>query len=106
VLADGERHGYSIMREVASCSAGATHLGPGTLYRTIRQLLEAGLIAESGERRDAALDDERRRYYRITDAGIRAASDEAARLADLVSVARAKGLLPGPGYRMEYGATR
>lgn len=92
-LADGERHGYSIMREVERATDGAFTLGPGTLYRSIKQMLALGLIAESGERPDPALDDERRRYYRIASAGRSAASQEAQRLARLVSEARARRLL-------------
>jgi DNA-binding PadR family transcriptional regulator len=94
-LADGERHGYALMREVAALSGGRLRLGPGTLYRTLRRLLEDGLIAEAAERPDPELDDERRRYYRLTDAGRRAAAAEAERLDDLVRVARTRRLLPG-----------
>lgn len=92
-LADGERHGYSIMRDVERATEGAFTLGPGTLYRSIKQMLALGLIEESGERPDPALDDERRRYYRITPSGRVAASQEAQRLARLVSEARARRLL-------------
>jgi len=88
-LAQGERHGYGIMREVERLSDGAMRLGPGTLYRTLKDLLNAGLIAESGERPDPAHDDERRRYYQLTDAGQRAAQAETRRLARLVEQARA-----------------
>ncbi len=91
-LAGGERHGYAIMRETERLSAGAVRLGPGTLYRTLRTLLDAGLIAESGERPDPAHDDERRRYYRLTGFGRRVALAETRRLARLVEHARA---LPG-----------
>jgi DNA-binding PadR family transcriptional regulator len=94
-LADAERHGYAIMQEVATHSGGALRLGPGTLYGSIKRLLADGLIAESVERPDPALDDERRRYYRLTSAGRQAVADEAQRLAELVDVARAKRLLPG-----------
>jgi DNA-binding PadR family transcriptional regulator len=88
-LARGERHGYGIMREVEALSDGATRLGPGTLYRTLRELLDAGLIAESGERSDPAHDDdERRRYYMLTDLGRSAALAETWRLARLVERAR------------------
>src|SRR5579863_2508757 len=87
-LADGERHGYSIMQEVERATEGGFQLGPGTLYRSIKQMLALGLIEESDERPDPELDDERRRYYRITGAGRRAASLEALRLARLVSQAR------------------
>lgn len=93
-LADEERHGYGIMLEVAQRTQGATRLNSGTLYRSIKQLLTAGLIAESEERPDPDLDDERRRYYRLTSAGRAAAEAEAARLEHLVSLARAKHLLP------------
>lgn len=98
-LADGERHGYGIMREVERRTGGRTRLGPGTLYRSIKQMLERGWIEESGERPDPELDDERRRYYRMTDLGRRVAGAEAERLASLVETAREKKLLhvPRPG---------
>jgi len=92
-LADGEQHGYGIMREVETLTGGALRLGPGTLYGTIKRLLAAGLIEESEERPDPALDDERRRYYRLTGAGRRAAEAEARRLETLVGAARARRLL-------------
>ncbi len=92
-LADAERHGYGIMQDVAWRTGGAMRLSSGTLYRSIKQLLGAGLIAESDERPDPALDDERRRYYRLTVVGRRAAEAEAARLDQLVGIARAKRLL-------------
>jgi DNA-binding PadR family transcriptional regulator len=93
-LADRERHGYGIMQEIAALTDGAMRLGPGTLYRSIKALLDAGLIAESDERPDPALDDERRRYYRLTDRGRGMAEAEAARLATLVAAARSRRLLP------------
>src|SRR5690348_8379164 len=96
-LAGGERHGYGIMREIEDGSGGKTRLGPGTLYRSIKQMLAAGLIEESGERPDPALDDERRRYYRLTAFGQRVARAEAERLAQLVDTARARRLLGEPG---------
>ena len=65
-LADGERHGYAIMQEVAESTGGRMKMGPGTLYGTIKRLLEARMIEESDERPDPDLDDERRRYYRLT----------------------------------------
>lgn len=95
-LADGERHGYGIMREVERATDSAFQLGPGTLYRSIKQMLALGLVEESDERPDPELDDERRRYYHITSAGRRAASVEAQRLARLVSQARARRLLGDP----------
>jgi DNA-binding PadR family transcriptional regulator len=93
-LADGERHGYGIMQEVAQRTEEAVQLGPGTLYGSIKRLLEAGLIEESDERPDPAMDDQRRRYYRLTDFGRRVAQAEAERLIDLVRQARGKHLLP------------
>jgi DNA-binding PadR family transcriptional regulator len=92
-LADAERHGYGIMKEVEANTRGRMRMGPGTLYGTIKRLLAAGLIEESDERPDPELDDERRRYYRLTAAGRQAVAAEAARLADLVRVARSKRLL-------------
>ncbi len=89
-LAGGERHGYAIMQDAGAATQGKLHLGPGTLYRSIKGLLARGLIAESGERPDPALDDERRRYYRLTGLGRRAAEDEAAHLAGLVAQANAR----------------
>ncbi len=95
-LADGERHGYGIMREVEGRTGGETRLGPGTLYGSIKRMLADGLIEESDERPDPALDDQRRRYYRITDFGRRVAGVEAERLSGLVSTAREKKLFDGP----------
>src|ERR671939_526222 len=91
-LAAGERHGYAIMQDVAAYTGGALRLGPGTLYRSINQLLAEGLIADAEERPDPALDDERRRYYRLTDLGAVVATLEAERLARLVTVAQARRL--------------
>jgi DNA-binding PadR family transcriptional regulator len=93
-LADRERHGYAVMLEVERRTGGAMRLRPGTLYRAIARLLEAGLIVETDERPDPELDDERRRYYRLSDLGRRVAAAEAARLARALRVARAKKLLP------------
>jgi DNA-binding PadR family transcriptional regulator len=95
-LVGGERHGYGIMREVATGTDGAFRLGPGTLYRSIKQMLGLGLIVEGGERIDPALDDERRKYYRITERGRAAARLEAARLARTVQLARERGVLGQP----------
>ena len=95
-LADEERHGYGIMREVERRTGGETRLGPGTLYGSIKRMLTDGLIEESDERPDPQMDDQRRRYYRITDFGRRVAGAEAERLAGLVSTAREKKLLRGP----------
>lgn len=95
-LAEGERHGYAIMREVAEQSGGQMRLGPGTLYGSIRRMLEDGYIEESAARPDPALDDERRRYYRLTPYGRRVAEAEAARLQALTRTAAARGLLGQP----------
>lgn len=102
-LADGEKHGYGIMLAAKETTAGSFKLAIGTLYRSIKQMLALGLIEESGERPDPELDDERRRYYRITDAGRRAASAEAIRMARLVSEARARRLLGDFGGEPEPG---
>jgi DNA-binding PadR family transcriptional regulator len=95
-LADDERHGYAIKREVASRTNGDGQLGPGTLYGSIKRMVASGLIAESDERPDPELDDERRRYYRITTLGRQVAMAEARRMERLVGIARAKRLLGRP----------
>jgi DNA-binding PadR family transcriptional regulator len=95
-LADRERHGYGIMQEVSARTEGKVVLGPGTLYGTISRMLQAGYIEESGERSDPQLNDERRRYYRITAKGRRAAATEAERLEGLLRIARAKRVLSRP----------
>jgi DNA-binding PadR family transcriptional regulator len=94
-LADGEKHGYAIMREVHTRSKGKTRLGPGTLYGAIKRMLGGGLIEETEERADPQLDDQRRRYYRLTGAGRRLAVAEAERMTQLVREAHAKRLLTG-----------
>ena len=94
-LADKERHGYDIMREVDERTEGKMRLGPGTLYGSIKRMLKDGLVEELDERPD--LDDERRRYYRLTDFGYRLAVAEAERLASLVKTARNKKLLSARG---------
>jgi DNA-binding PadR family transcriptional regulator len=93
-LAEEDLHGYAIMREVERRTDGQTRLGPGTLYRSVGQLLERGWIREADERPDPKLDDERRRYYRLTDPGRRAAMAEVERLEGLVRTAHQKGLSP------------
>ena len=103
-LAEGEMHGYGIMQDVARISGGRLRMGPGTLYGTLKRMLEAKLIVESDERPDPALDDERRRYYRLTDFGSRVAAGEAQRLSKLLQTARKRGLtravIPKPGYSL------
>jgi DNA-binding PadR family transcriptional regulator len=103
-LSDGERHGYAIMQQVAADTNGALQLGPGTLYGCLKRMLAARLVEESDERPDPNLDDERRRYYRITDFGARTVRAEAQRLAVAVSAAQAKRLLGRKGGLM--GAKR
>jgi DNA-binding PadR family transcriptional regulator len=92
-LSDGERHGYAVMQSVAESTDRRIKMGPGTLYGTIKRLLEAKLIEESDERPDPELDDERRRYYRLTALGRRVAQAEALRYSNLVRIARAKRLI-------------
>lgn len=88
-LGGGDRHGYALRKEVAARSQGSVRLGPASLYRTIATLLESGLIEESGRRPAPDVDDERRRYYRITERGRHALRDEAYRLESLAAAARA-----------------
>ncbi len=95
-LAEGERHGYAIKREVARRTGGKVLLGPGTLYGAIKRMLEHGLIEESDERPDPHLDDERRRYYRLTHFGREAARAEVERMKALVHTAASKALLARP----------
>lgn len=95
-LVDGERHGYSIMQEVTKQTDGKMRMGPGTLYGSIKRMMADGLIEESGERPDPALDDERRRYYRLTGFGRRVIRAEIQRLEQIVQSAQAKRLVTKP----------
>ena len=88
-LGEGERHGYALKREIVKRTNGKLKLGPGVLYGSINKMLELGLIEESDERPDAHLDDERRRYYRITGFGRQVARAEAARMRELAEMAAA-----------------
>jgi DNA-binding PadR family transcriptional regulator len=92
-LADGSKHGYGIMQEVEIISDGRAKMGPGTLYGSIKRMLTAGLIEETGDRPAPEFDDERRRYYKLTGFGRGVLAEEAHRLSDLVRVARHKRLL-------------
>jgi len=91
-----DRHGYGIMQEVNDYTQGKLRLGPGTLYRSIKQMLAEGLIVEWDERPDPALDDQRRRYYRLTDFGQRVLIAETERLEHILHIARAKQRLSNP----------
>ena len=93
-LADCDRHGYSVMQDVMERTNGALKFSPSSLYSSIKRLLHQGLIEELAERPDPEHDDERRRYYRLTDFGFRVATAEAQRLEQMVRSARAKKLLP------------
>jgi DNA-binding PadR family transcriptional regulator len=94
-LTDAERHGYAIVQDIADRSSARLRLEPGNLYRTLRFMLDEGLIEESSRRPAAEADDERRRYYRITRFGVRVLRAEAARLEELVRDARARVPLRG-----------
>jgi DNA-binding PadR family transcriptional regulator len=93
-LSDEDRHGYGIIQDVAARTRGELKLSAGTLYRSIQRMQEQGLIVETRQRPAPELDDERRRYYRITAFGNAVAKAEARRLTQLVRMARAKGFAP------------
>jgi len=95
-IAEEERHGYAIIQDVAASTNGELRLSPGTLYRSIQRMLEQGLIVESRRRPARELDDERRRYYRITPLGITTARAELRRMAKLVRLGRDRGIKPEP----------
>jgi DNA-binding PadR family transcriptional regulator len=95
-IGDGERHGYAIMQDAAERTGGKVRMSPGTLYGSIRRLLDDGLIEEV-MRRPSRDDDERRRYYRVTPFGRSVATAETVRLSTLVQDARAAGLVPRKG---------
>jgi DNA-binding PadR family transcriptional regulator len=95
-LAEEERHGYAIIQDVEASTNGELRLSAGTLYRSIQRMLEQGLIVESNRRPARALDDERRRYYRITQQGLTIARGEMRRLTQLVRLGRERGLKPEP----------
>ena len=94
-VADEDRHGYAIIQDVAARTSGALKLSPGTLYRSIQRMLEQGLLVEPRQRPRPELDDERRRYYRITPFGRAVAEAESRRMSQLVRMARARGFAPG-----------
>ena len=94
-LADGDLHGYAIMRQIEEQSGGRLRLGPGTLYGSIQALLEGELIEEVDSPEDNEVRQERRRYYRLTVAGRKLARLEAEKMADVLRVARARKILRG-----------
>ncbi len=93
-LSSNERHGYGIMKQVESDSQGKVNMGPGTLYGSIRRMIEAGLIRESDKEIDPEMDDERRVYYKITGLGQKALAAELQRYREVVAVAKMKQLSP------------
>ena len=95
-LADGDKHGYAIIKEIARRTDEAVRLSAGTLYALIRRAEADGLIVETDERPDISLDDERRRYYRLTPLGRKVAAAEIERLESIVEMAREKKLVPRP----------
>jgi|JI7StandDraft_1071085.scaffolds.fasta_scaffold527960_1 DNA-binding PadR family transcriptional regulator len=95
-LAQGERHGYAIIREVEERSEGAIRLETGTLYRALHRLVQGGIVTPIERRATDESDDERRRYYALTPQGRLVAAAEAARLARLVAAAQAAQLIPWP----------
>jgi DNA-binding PadR family transcriptional regulator len=95
-LADGDKHGYAILKDVMARTAGKVRLGTGTLYGIIKRLLNEGMIQESRRRPAAAVDDGRRIYYRLTPLGHQVAAAEAERHEKIVALARLKNVLPTP----------
>ena len=93
-VANEDRHGYAIIQDIEERTGGALRLSAGTLYRSIQRMLEQGLLVETKDRPEPELDDERRRYYRITPFGTLVAKAEARRLQELVRMARASGFAP------------
>jgi DNA-binding PadR family transcriptional regulator len=96
VLAGGDTHGYAILKEVKYLTGGSVSLSAGTLYAILRRLESEGMMVERKDRPTPELDDERRRYYSLTEFGLRVARAEAERLQDVLSLARAKNLLARP----------
>ncbi len=94
-LADRERHGYAILKEIKRRTDDRVELSAGTLYGVIRRLYSDGMIEESDERPDPDLDDERRRYYRLTEFGRRVVAAEAERMESVLQMVRAKNLMRG-----------
>ena len=97
-LGDGPKHGYGIMKEVEAITEGEVKMGPGTLYGSIKRMLASGLVEEADERPDPDLDDERRRYYRLTGFGRRVLGAEIERLVTLIHAAQTKRLRGSEGW--------
>jgi DNA-binding PadR family transcriptional regulator len=97
VLSTKDGHGYGIMKEVEADSEGKVKMGPGTLYGSLGRMLEAGLISESGKKRDSNMDDQRRVYYKITGLGEKALAAELERYRGIMMIAEQKRLSPN-GY--------
>src|SRR5512132_4400614 len=93
-LSNGERHGYGIMKQVEEDSQGKVSMGPGTLYGSLKRMLDAGLVKESDKRIDPEMDDERRIYYQITGVGAQALAAELERYERIVTVAQERKLYP------------
>lgn len=93
-LAGGERHGYGIMKQVEADSQGKVSMGPGTLYGSLKRMLEAGLVREGDRRIDPAMDDERRIYYQLTGLGAAALAAELERYQRIVTIAGQRNLFP------------
>jgi DNA-binding PadR family transcriptional regulator len=93
-LSTGERHGYGIMKQVEADSQGKVTMGPGTLYGSLKRMLDAGLVKESDKRVDPEMDDERRIYYQITGVGAKALAAELERYKRIVTLAQEKKLFP------------
>src|SRR5687767_13135357 len=93
-LSSEERHGYGIMKQIEMDSQGKVTMGAGTLYGSLKRMLDAGLIKEGSKRVDPKMDDERRIYYRITADGTKALAAELQRYRELVTLARQRKLLP------------
>ena|SRR5687767_5947306 len=96
-LADGEMHGYAVMREVERSTSGTVRMGPGTLYGTIKKLLADELVEEAEERPDPEMDDERRRYYKLTGLGARVLNSELSRLRAILRSASGKKFVRAGG---------
>lgn len=93
-LSNGERHGYGIMKQVESDSQGNVSMGPGTLYGSLKRMLDSGLVMESDKRVDPQMDDERRIYYQITGVGTKALAAELERYKRIVTLAQERKLFP------------